>query len=145
MDHATRLICRVCRLAGSTEIIDDARAWLEEGGIHAAVRDRNTAVLFNWLMAVLSHQGISDQVAADYMDRHGNATWQVIASDLRQRPSCPKLQSYWHFHGCRYNKTRFTCSEPDHLEQCPLPRHWLRNGRLNQTAYSLHLFLRDVT
>jgi hypothetical protein len=25
-----------------------------------------------------------------------------------------------------------------------LPNHWLRNGRLNQTAYSLHLFIRDI-
>ena len=28
--------------------------------------------------------------------------------------------------------------------RCPLPRHDLRNGRLNQTAYSLFLFIRDV-
>ena len=27
----------------------------------------------------------------------------------------------------------------------PLPRHDLRNGRLNQTAYSLFLFMRDLT
>src|SRR5262249_1086727 len=27
---------------------------------------------------------------------------------------------------------------------CPLPQHDLRNGRLNQTAYSLFLFLRDL-
>lgn len=130
IDHATRLILRVCRLAGSTAILDDARAWLQAEGIHAAIRDRNTA--------------ISDQVAADYMDRHGNASWQVIASDLRRRPSCRKLQSYWHFHDCRYNKSRFVCAEPDHLAGCPLPRHWLRNGRLNQAAYSLHLFIRDI-
>jgi hypothetical protein len=45
-------------------------------------------------------KGISDQVAFDYMERHGQATWQVIASDLRRTPSCPKLQGYWHFHGC---------------------------------------------
>jgi hypothetical protein len=68
----------------------------------------------------------------------------VIASDLRRAPSCPKLESYWHFHGCRYNKSRYTCAEPDHLPGCPLPKHWLRNGRLNQTAYALHLFIRDV-
>jgi hypothetical protein len=100
--------------------------------------------LFDWLVSILSCQGISDQVAFDYMERHGQATWQVIASDLRRTPSCPKLQDYWHFHGCRYNKTRYTCTEPDHLPSCPLPNHWLRNGRLNQTAYSLHLFIRDI-
>jgi hypothetical protein len=68
----------------------------------------------------------------------------VIASDLRRGPSCPKLRSYWHFHDCRYYKARFTCAKPDHLPRCPLPNYWLRNGRLNQTAYSLHLFIRDV-
>jgi hypothetical protein len=92
----------------------------------------------------LSYEGIADQVAFDYMERHGRATWQVIASDLRRQPSCPKLKSYWHFHDCRYNKTRYTSGEPDHLPGCPLPNHWLRNGRLNQTAYALHLFIRDV-
>ncbi len=113
-------------------------------GIQAAVRNRDTAVLFDWLVATLSYQGIADQVAFDYMERHGQATWQVIASDLRRSPTCPKLKSYWHFHDCRYNKTRYTCAEPDHLPGCPLPNHWLRNGRLNQTAYALHLFIRDV-
>jgi hypothetical protein len=63
---------------------------------------------------------------------------------LRQPVGCPKLRSYWRFQNCRYNKTRYTCAEPDHLPRCPLPRQWLRNGRLNQTAYSLYLFIRDV-
>ena len=56
----------------------------------------------------------------------------------------PKLKSYWHFHGCRYDKIRRTCAEPDHISRCPLPTHDLRNGRLNQTAYSLYLFIRDI-
>ena len=30
------------------------------------------------------------------------------------------------------------------MPACPLPRHPLRNGRLNQTAYSLFLFIRDI-
>jgi hypothetical protein len=141
LDHATRLILRVCRLVGPTAILDDAGGSDE---VASAIRDRNTAVLFDWLVAALSYQGISDQVAADYMDRHGLATWQVIERDLGRAPSCPKLKSYWHFHNCRYNKSRYTCAEPDHLPGCPLPNHWLRNGRLNQTAYSLHLFIRDI-
>ena len=64
-------------------------------------------------------------------------------------PSLPpvpptKAQSYWHFHGCRYDKISRTCAEPDHIDTCPLPSHRLRNGRLNQMAYSLFLFIRDV-
>jgi hypothetical protein len=141
LDHATRLIFRVCRLVGPAAILDDAR---ESDEVASAIRDRNTAMLFDWLVAALSYQGISDQVASDYMDRHGLATWQAIENDLCRRPSCPKLRSYWHFCDCRYNKSRHTCAEPDHLPGCPLPNHWLRNGRLNQTAYSLHLFVRDI-
>ena len=144
LDHATGLILRVCHLAGSASFVDDAREALAAEGVHAAVRTRNAAAVFDWLVSILSYQGISDQVAFDYMERHGRATWQVIASDLRRQPGCPKLESYWHFHDCRYNKTRYTCAEPDHLPGCPLPNHWLRNGRLNQTAYALHLFIRDI-
>jgi hypothetical protein len=144
VDYATGLIVRVCRIAGSASFVDDARESLEAEGVHAAVRTRDTATLFDWLVTAFSHQGIADQVAFDYMERYGQATWQVIASDLRRRPSCPKLASYWQFHDCRYNKTRYTCAEPDHLPGCPLPNHWLRNGRLNETAYALHLFIRDV-
>src|ERR1700730_4345065 len=139
IDHAKRLILRVCRLAGSISIIDDARASLEADGVREAIRNRNTAILFDWLVATLSYQGISDQVAAAYMERHGQATWHAIEWDLHRRPSCPKLESYWHFRDCRYNKSRYTCGKPDHLAGCPLPNHWLRNGRLNQTAYSLFL------
>jgi hypothetical protein len=143
--HATRLIVQVCHLAGPRSLVDDARAALKEEGVHAAIRSRDTAVLFDWLVEILSYQGIADQVAFDYMDRHGQASWPVIEGDLSHGPSCPKLKSYWVFHDCRYNKTRYTCGEPGHLPQCPLPNYWLRNGRLNQTAYSLHLFIRDVS
>jgi hypothetical protein len=144
LDHASRLILRVCRLAGSPTFVDDARARLEANGIHVAIRNRTTAALFDWLVVELSYQGISDQVAEAYMERHGQASWHVIERDLRRRPSCPKLKSYWHFHDCCYNKTRYTCSEADHLGSCPLPNHWLRNGRLNQTAFALYLFIRDI-
>ena len=95
-------------------------------------------------MAALSYQGISDQVASDYMERHGRAQWADIDAKVAASPTCPKLHSYWHFHGCRYDKISRTCAEPDHIGDCPLPSHDLRNGRLNQTAYSLFLFIRDV-
>ena len=54
------------------------------------------------------------------------------------------MRSYWHFHECRYSKQHYSCAEPEHLPQCPLPRYWLRNSGLNQTAFSLFLFIRDV-
>jgi hypothetical protein len=142
--HATRLILRVCHVAGTAAFIDEAGLGPEGKDLRKAIRSRNTAALFDHVVAALSYQGISDEVAKNFMDRHGLASWHVIESALRIRPSCPKLGSYWHFYDCRYNKSRFTCAEPSHLADCPLPRSWLRNGRLNQTAYSLYLFVRDI-
>jgi hypothetical protein len=59
-------------------------------------------------------------------------------------PSCPKLHGYWRFYDCRYRKGAGSCAEPGHIGACPLPRQPLRNGHLNQMAYSLFLFMRDV-
>jgi hypothetical protein len=142
--HARGLILWVCHIAGTAAFIDEAGLGPEGKDLRKAIRGRDTAALFDHLVTSLSYQGISDEVAKTFMDRHGLASWQVIESALRKRPSCPKLRGYWHFYDCRYNKSRFTCAEPNHLADCPLPRSWLRNGRLNQTAYSLYLFVRDV-
>jgi hypothetical protein len=144
INHAVRLIHAVCGLAGSATLIDDIRADLRADKVQAAIRNRNTAVVFDWLMAALSYQGISDQAAYEYMARHGRAEWRDIEQKLGQGVSCPKLKSYWHFHGCRYHKASRTCAEPDHIGGCPLPSHDLRNGHLNQAAYSLFLFIRDL-
>ena len=110
----------------------------------AAVERHDTAALFDRLIHDFSFQGISDEIAENYMRRHGQATWRSVRKNLARQPSCPKLKTYWHFHACRYEKTSRTCAEPDHIAACPLPTHRLRNGHLNQIAYSLYLFIRDV-
>jgi hypothetical protein len=143
-NHAVRLIRAVCGLAGSPTLIDEIRAELRADKVRAAIRNRATGPVFDWLMAALSYQGISNQVADEYMEKHGRARSRQIKHGLDVGVSCPKLKSYWHFHDCRYDKISRTCAEPDHIRCCPLPKHNLRNGRLNQTAYSLHLFIRDV-
>jgi hypothetical protein len=140
VDYATRLIHQICCLAGSFDLLEDFR----DKALCAAVDRRNSAALFDRLMHDFSFQGISDEIAANYMARHGQATWHAVRRNLARRPSCPKLKTYWHFHGCRYKKTSRTCAEPDHVATCPLPSHALRNGHLNQIAYSLYLFIRDV-
>jgi hypothetical protein len=144
LDYAVNMIHAVCRLAGAPSLIDDFQTDLRHRGIVEAVDHHDTATLFDWLVAALSFQGISDRIAYEYMARHGRPTWNDIARNLTTAPPCPKLTSYWHFHGCRYHKGSGTCAEPEHLPGCPLPTHRLRNGRLNQTAYSLFLFIRDV-
>src|SRR6266487_743450 len=144
IDHAVRVIYRVCCLAGSANLIDKIRADLDADGVRAAMKKRDTAAVFDWLIAALSYQEISDQIAFDYMEEHGYVQWQDINQKLAQGVTCPQLKSYWHFHGCRYAKLRGTCAEPDHIARCPLPTHDLRNGHLNQAAYSLYLFIRDI-
>ena len=103
IDHAVRVVHGVCCLAGAASLIDDIRADLRAEGISSAIRRHDTATLFDWIVAALSFQGISDQVAADYMERHGRAQWADIEAKVAASPTCPKLASYWHFHGCRYD------------------------------------------
>jgi hypothetical protein len=132
--HAVDLIFGTCCLAGAPSVIAD---FIDEDKLNA-IGEHDTAALFNLLVVAFSHQGTSDVVAHDYMQRHGTPTWRGIESELSRGSgaSCDKLGSYWQFSQCRYDKTSRTCSEPDHLDNCPLPTHMLRNGRLNQMAYS---------
>jgi hypothetical protein len=134
-------IRRVAAETGSLASLGHQRA---DRSIVAAVRAHNTLALFDWLVDVLSDQGVSDAIAWAYMDQHGRVCFSDLDQALRARPSCPRLTSYWHFHRCRFAKAAGTCSEPAHISACPLPTHDLRNGRLNQTAYALFLFLRDI-
>jgi hypothetical protein len=140
LDHAVRLIHQVCCFAGSFDLLDEFR----DHDLCAAVERHDSAALFDRLMHDFSFQGISDEIAENYMRRHGQATWRLVRKNLARQPTCPKLESYWHFHACRYEKTSRTCAEPEHVAACPLPTHRLRNGHLNQIAYSLYLFIRDV-
>ena len=140
LSYATRLIYQVCCFAGSFNLLEDFR----DQDLCAAIERRDSATLFDRLMVDFSFQGISNEIAANYMRRHGRATWRAIRRNLAQRPTCAKLKTYWHFHGCQFEKTKYTCAEPDHIATCPLPSHRLRNGHLNQLAYSLYLFIRDI-
>jgi hypothetical protein len=144
LSHATRIIYRICCLAGSADLLDIIRRELRADGVPRAIRQHDTGVIFDWLAAALSYQGISDKVAAAYIAEHGSAEWADIRQKMDHGVLCPKLQSYWHYHGCRYDKLSHTCALPDHIDNCPVPSHTLRNGRLNQTAYSLYLFIRDI-
>jgi hypothetical protein len=143
-EYAVDLVHSICCLAGVPSYVDDLRADLRDNGVLVAVNDHDPARLFDWLMSILSFQGIADRVAQDFIDRHGNVTWSAIEQALAASPSCPKLGGYWLFNNCRYHKSSGTCAEPEHFAACPLPRHPLRNGHLNQTAYSLALFIRDI-
>jgi hypothetical protein len=143
-DYAVSTLVAICELAGEPSYLDDLRADLREAGVLAALARHDTPRVFEWLMSILSFQGIANRVARDFMDKHGNIGWAEVEHALARSPSCPKLGGYWLFYDCGYHKTARTCTAPHHLAACPLPRHPLRNGRLNQTAYSLFLFIRDI-
>lgn len=143
-DHDIRIVRTVCKLAGAATLIDDVQAGLRRQGVLAAIRKHDTAALFEWFLATISYQGISDRAAEGFMHQHGRVRWADIAAGLARSHSCPKLRSYWGFNGCGYAKAAGTCGEPDHIAFCPLPTHRLRNGRLNQAAYSIFMFMRDV-
>src|ERR1700756_1986198 len=96
LNHAVRLIHAVCGLAGSPTLMDEIRAELRADKVSAAIRNRHTGPVFDWLMAAVSYQGISDQVADEYMEKHGRARSRQIKHGLDRGVSCPKLKSYWH-------------------------------------------------
>ena len=94
IDHAVRVIYRVCCLAGSANLIDKIRADLDADGVRAAMRKRDTAAVFDWLIAALSYQGISDQIAYDYMEQHGYVRWDDINQKLgRKAPLAPSSRA----------------------------------------------------
>jgi hypothetical protein len=142
--RAVKFVERICRIAGDPNLISRTRRHLRQQGVIAAIRNHDTPALFDWLVEAVSFQGIGDTVADDYIRRHGSVRWHEIAAKFAADPSCPKLTSYWHFEGCGYRKNALTCNQPRHFGSCPLPTHNLRNGRLNQAAYSLFLFARDI-
>lgn len=142
--QAVSLVELVCEVAGSKDLIREAQSTLSQAGVVEAVRQRNTAVIYDWLMDAVSYQGVSDQVAEVYMDAHGAPSYRAVYAGLGKQPQCSKLHSYWQFNGCGYRKNATSCNRQDLIHACPLPQQDLRNGSLNQAAYSLFLFMRDI-
>jgi hypothetical protein len=70
--------------------------------------------------------------------------WADIEHSLKRANLCPKLASYWTFHGCGFRKEAYSCAVPSRLPHCIVVALPMRNGRLAQGAVSLFLFLRDV-
>jgi hypothetical protein len=83
--HAVKIVHATCCLAGSASYLDELRSELRERGVIRAVRDHDTPALFDWLIEILSFQGISDAVASGYMDQHGTVRWAVQRQSHRRR------------------------------------------------------------
>jgi hypothetical protein len=121
--HATGIIERTCQLAGKLTFVSDLRADLRRAGLLAAIQCHDTAAVFDWLIGILSYQGIANRVAEGFLLEHGNVRYSDIESALRRNPSCSKLSGHWHFNDCGYQKSSQSCSEPLHFPTCPLPDH----------------------
>jgi hypothetical protein len=137
-DYAVNLVHSVCCLAGDSEFFND-RGTRGKSSLAAAVERHDTARLFEWLVGVMTYQGIADRIAQDYMQRHGQARWAGIEASLAATPSCPKLKSYWQFEGCRHQKGAESCAEPKHIDFEPLivlgwvrAWHWCQLRQLSE-------------
>lgn len=139
LDRALVLVDTICRLAGTDDLIGPVTGRLQQAVLH-----RDTQYLFEHLVGSFSLQGISDRAALTYMQHHDRPSWRDLQREINRPPACPKLRGYWSFYGCGYRKDGRTCAEPAVLPKCSVPRHVLRNGRLNQTTYSLFFFIRDI-
>ena len=142
--RATKLVHEICCVAGDADLIENIRQEGWPKPLARSIERFDTPALFDWLVRVINFAGVSDQAAREYLRKHASVTWLEVSYRLSKQPQCPKLLSYWHFHQCGYTKQKRTCARPDLIARCPLPKHKLRNGRLNQTVYSLYLFLRDI-
>lgn len=143
-ERAVLLIRTVCGFAGSLSFLDDIDKEIRGTGLRDAVKLRRTPPVFDWLLRAFSFQGVSDQAAWEYMRRHGAASWSQIEASLTRSPPCSKLRSFSSYGDCRYEKTRHACAAPNHIDACPVPLLRVRNGRLNQIAFSFFLFVRDI-
>lgn len=144
IEEAVDLVRTVCALPVNQRFIADTNRQMRRAQIVDAVQARDTPALYRWLIDGFSYQGISDAIARGYIDRYGNATWGTIEAALENhRCSCPKLDSFETYQGCRYQKAVATCGNPAALTGCPVPALPLRKGALNETAYSLYFFIRD--
>jgi hypothetical protein len=105
--------------------------------------------LFSPVMTYFSHQAIRDNNVSKYIETHGEISYKQISNSMMQDQNgwsdkCNKLTHFNAFTGCGYSKSKNTCNNIELMKKCPVPMHNLRNGNLNQKAYSLYLFIRDV-
>lgn len=138
-----KLINHLCDISHGTNELHTLQATSSRNPLRKAILRNDTEALFNWLINTFSYQGLSDSAVESFIAENGNASFSEIRNALSER-ACNKLDGFWKFEGCSYQKSQQKCSTPELLRTCPLPKLPLRNGRLNQLAFSLFFFIRDV-
>jgi hypothetical protein len=125
LTYAVELVESVCLFAGSPDYVETVREELKGCRKRAGGHGLATAAAYDWLVRAMSYQGISDEVARNYMADHGVPTWAEVARSLEVEPDCERLASFWQFADCQYRKGEQVCAAPQHLPGCPL-----RAGRM---------------
>lgn len=140
-DHIrlSRLINALCDIANPTSEFAPSSF----GGIQKAIRQHDNEELFSWLLTAFSYQGLSDGAVEGFIAKNGTASFKDIRDSITQS-SCSKLGGFWNFHSCGFEKLQRKCSHLELMHNCAVPKQPLRNGRLNQLAFSLFFFIRDV-
>ena len=142
--YAVNLVETVTWLAGKPDYLDDLAETVQTLDLFGPSAGRaRSAKVFEWLAATMSLQGISDQVAQSYMSDHGGRVGP--ASPAASKPAtalCSKAIGI--FTAAIIERQHIAAPYPGLIDTCPLPGHQFRNGNLNQLAYSLFLFIRDV-
>ncbi|MBI3699184.1 MAG: hypothetical protein HY242_01885 [Afipia sp.] len=143
-DFAINLAQQVFVHAGAPDFVASCRTEVKNARLSKKFDWDRPERIFEALLTIFNFQGVSDSAARSYLAKHGLISWDSAASAVRKPNLCPKLKSFWRFADCHFDKTHFTCAKPEKISTCPLPAHPFRNGKLNQNAYSLFLFMRDV-
>src|SRR5580698_10636409 len=97
LEYATNIIRRICALAGDHDLIENVRRSFRQQGLLGAIRYHEDDAIFAWLAETINFQGVSDAVAATYLDEHTRIKAWDIRIGLIKRPLCAKLRSYWDF------------------------------------------------
>jgi len=95
---------------------------IRNSGLKRAIAAHDTAYFYGWLMEMFSYQGISDTVAADYIERYGNADWTNVAHAIETTSQrCGKLEAFETYKDCGFRKSSHSCANPGLIDSCPVP------------------------
>jgi hypothetical protein len=100
--------------------------------------------LYHYLLGSFLLAGGGDQSNYSYYAKQRVKPTFNRVKEAVKAAQCPKLATFEAFTGCGYQKTKSTCREPTFLGSCPVPAFDMKRGPLNQMAFSLYFFLRDV-
>lgn len=138
-------VTRPALAVASGTFLTDLQDRFRANGVRDAVAKHEVGPIFGSFVGLMGLQGISDRAAFGFDAKNEPVTWRSISETLHADPLCSHLRSHWHFDGCGYRKAARTCAEPQLLASCPLPTLSLRKGSLNQAAFALALFIRNVS